>query len=246
MSKVIDISYHNGNIDFNKVKKVVDNVIIRCGFGDDVVSQDDKMFKPYIDNALKAGLNVGLYIYSYATTVKQASSEAEHILRLAMPYKDKISNVLWYDIEEANAKLNAKLLFETWAMKIGANGFKAGLYAGENYYNTSDLKSISGYNYPLWIAKYGTNNGNPQTKPNVPNISLWQYTSAGKIDGISGNVDISECYTDSIFTKKELTINEAIEILVERGVIATPEYWYNAVKVVKYLEPLLINMASTL
>lgn len=250
MNKVIDISYHNGSILFTAVKNDVDKAIIRCGYGNDDVKQDDKKFVTYITEALKQKIAVALYIYSYATNTDMAISEADHIVRLAKPYKGIISDTLWFDIEEQKAMNNALAIFNAFKKRVEGYGWKVGLYTGEYYFNSTDLVNISD-DVPLWIAKYGSNNGSPQTAPTLKNnkkVSMWQYTSKGTISGINGGVDLSECWRTDLFTTGEskTTIDEAIKKLYAKGVISTPQYWYNAIKIVNYLEPLLINMADSL
>lgn len=247
--RVIDISYHNGNIDFNALSKVVDTVIIRCGYGDNYSKQDDSKYREYIEAAISAGMNIGIYIYSYAKSSTQAASEANHLIRLIEPYKDysRLSKVVWYDIEEMYQVDLAPRLFDTFAKNVKDYGYTAGLYMSEAYYNKAFPIGIG--DVPLWIAKYGSNTGNPQTKPVVKGaISLWQFTSMGTINGIAGRCDISLLYDETIFSNKgRITdFDTAMKVLVEKGAIATPDYWYNAAKVVKYLPDLIINMANTL
>ena len=62
--KVIDISVHNGDIDFKKVKSQVDGVIIRCGYGSDIKSQDDKKWKQNVEGCIDNDIPFGVYIYS--------------------------------------------------------------------------------------------------------------------------------------------------------------------------------------
>lgn len=88
----IDVSEHNGNINWTAVKNDgVDYALIRCGFGRDIESQDDKYFHINMEGALNAGLKVGVYFYSYADYGDAAAEEAEHCLRLINGYKDKLS-----------------------------------------------------------------------------------------------------------------------------------------------------------
>lgn len=247
--QVVDISYHNGTIDFKELSKVVDTVIIRCGYGDNYSKQDDTKFNEYMQLAIANGMNVGVYIYSYAKDTRQAASEANHIIRLIEPFKDytRLSKVLWYDIEEQYQIPYAYKLLDTFKKNVSDYGYTAGLYMSESFYN--EAFKIGAGDVPLWIAKYGTNNGKAQIKPVVKvAISLWQYTSMGKVNGIKGNVDMSICYDDTIFSNKgRITdFESAMNLLVEKGAIATPEYWYNAAKVVKYLPDLIINMANTI
>lgn len=247
--RVIDISYHNGEIDFNALSKTVDNVIIRCGYGDNYSKQDDVMFSKYMGAAISAGMNIGIYIYSYAKSTTQAASEANHVIRLIEPYKTytRLSKVVWYDVEENYQIPLAQRLFNTFKSNIEDYGFTAGLYMSESFFNQSYPVGLKGV--PCWIAKYGTNNGKPNTAPKCNcDISLWQYTSVGKVNGVGGNVDLSICYDDTIFSNRgRITdFDTAMRLLVEKGAISSPDYWYNAAKVVNYLPDLIINMANTL
>lgn len=250
MAHVIDISYHNGNIDFDKVvKDGINHVIIRCGYGDNYAGQHDKMFDAYMKQAIAAGMYIAVYIYSYADTDSHSRSEAQHIISQVNKYRDyaKLSNVLWYDLEEEKYKKDALNNFLVFKQYVNANSdYKAGVYTGYSYYTESKLNTVKGY--PLWIARYGKNDGT-ENKAYEPSFekALWQYTSKGKVNGINGYVDLSVLYDNSVFTVSRETISdydEAIIVLTKAGVIASPDYWKNACKVVKYLPDLLINMAK--
>ena len=80
-------------------------------------------------------------------------------------------------------------------MAIARAGYCAGVYSGEYYYNTH-LSSVK--DYTKWIARYGSNSGKPGTKPNVSNVAIWQYSSRGKLPGITGYVDVNVAFTDLI------------------------------------------------
>lgn len=84
MSKlIIDVSYHNGVINWEKVKASgCAGAILRCGYGDDITSQDDKQWIRNLSECERLGIPVGAYLYSYATSDRQAQSELDHILRL--------------------------------------------------------------------------------------------------------------------------------------------------------------------
>lgn len=191
--KLIDISYHNGTIDWAKVNTQVDGVIIRCGYGDNLEAQDDKKFKEYTEACMKYGIPFGFYLYSYAKTMEQAKSEAEHCLRLLAPYKDKMSYPVYLDLEETGTESGAVERALTFGEILEREGYWCGIYASESWWNTY-LSGGSLDRFTKWVAKYGTNNGTPQTKPSVEGMDIWQYTSVGKIEGISGNVDMNICY----------------------------------------------------
>ncbi len=192
--RVIDVSKHQGAIDWAKVKGQVDGVIIRCGYGKDIVSQDDARFKENVDACIQYGIPFGVYLYSYAKTVEDAKSEAEHVLRLVEPYKGKLLYPVYLDLEESGTESGAVERALVFGDLLETAGFWCGVYANQ-YWWTSYLKD--GLNrFTKWVAKYGTNNGQPQTEPSVENTDMWQYTSVGVVDGIKGNVDMNICYRD--------------------------------------------------
>ena len=193
--KLIDISYHNGEIDFAKVKTQVDGAVIRCGYGDNAESQDDKKFKEYTEACITHDIPFGFYLYSYATTMDQAKSEADHCLRLLAPYKDRMSYPVYLDLEKPGTECGAVERALTFGEILEREGYVVGIYASEYWWNTY-LSGGSLNRYTKWVAKYGTNDGAPQTRPSVDGTDIWQYTSVGKVNGISGNVDINICYRD--------------------------------------------------
>ena len=83
----IDVSKYQGNIDWEKTKDVVEFAIIRCGYGSNLISQDDQKYKINADNCTKLKIPFGVYLYSYATNLTQSDSEVEHTLRLIKNYK---------------------------------------------------------------------------------------------------------------------------------------------------------------
>lgn len=191
--KVIDISVHNGDIDFKKVKSQVDGVIIRCGYGSDIASQDDKKWKQNVEGCIDNGIPFGVYIYSYAKTNEMAISEAEHVIRLVKPYKDKLSYPVYYDLEEDGTQKGAVERARAFAKVLTDAGYVVGIYANQNWWDNY----LVGLNeFTKWVAKYGINDGKPHTKPNIKGMDIWQYTSVGKVDGIKGNVDMNICYKD--------------------------------------------------
>lgn len=200
--KFIDISHWNGTIDFEAVKNEVDGVIMKCSQG----SYRDDRFEEYYAKATAAGLKVGCYVFMAATSPAEAKSEANFALSCLMDKKMPLG--IWLDVETDNIRTTSfveNCITELSIFK--ACGFDVGIYANLNWYRnylTNDLKL-----YPLWIARYGANNGqpNPESKPEI-DMYMWQYTSKGKINGISGNVDISEVY--KVFDKSEPDIFDGL------------------------------------
>lgn len=193
---VIDVSIHNGVIDWAKVKDSgVDGAIIRCGYGRDLVKQDDARFKANIEGALAQGLRVGVYIYSYAKSEDSARSEANHVLRLIAPYKDKLTLPVYYDLEEPGTESGAKERAIIFGDIIEKAGLWCGIYASLSWWTTY-LKGLD--RFTKWVASWGVNNGRPNGKPNISGLDLWQYTSKGSVNGIKGYVDCNELLNPGI------------------------------------------------
>lgn len=193
IEKGIDVSKHNGDIDWKKVKASgVDYAIIRGGYSNNYV---DPYFKANIEGATKAGLKVGIYWFSYATSVKKAQEEAEKCLEVISPYKDKISYPVFYDFEYASVeyankqgvaitKALATDMANTFINRIAAAGYDTGLYSNQDfssrYFDNALLNSNN-----LWIAQYSSKC--TFSKPYM----MWQYSEKGSVDGINGNVDLN-------------------------------------------------------
>ena len=204
--KIIDVSKHQGTIDWAKVKNSVNGAIIRCGYGDDYTAQDDPKFKENVEACIKYDIPFGVYIYSYAKTLAQSISEAKHVLRLVQPYKDKLSFPIYLDLEEHGTSDGAVDRAIAFGDIIEAEGYWCGIYANEYWWNTFLTNRLD--RFTKWVAKYSSNP--PQ---NISNgYDIWQYTSKGMVDGISGNVDISECYRDfpNLIKKTDRKTNEEI------------------------------------
>jgi len=188
--KVIDVSKHQGKIDWEKVKDHVDGVIIGCGFGSDIPKQDDSQFTANVEGCLKYGIPFGVYIYSYAKTIEAAASEAAHVLRLLKPYKDNISYPVYYDLEEAGTEQGAVERSIVFCEMIEEAGYWAGIYANQYWWRTFLKDKLDAYT--KWVAKYS----NEKPSGISGKYDMWQYSSKGSVEGIKGNVDMNICYRD--------------------------------------------------
>ena len=187
---IIDVSEHQGKINWTAVKQHIDGVIIRCGYGDDDKSQDDMYWLYNVRECERLGIPYGVYLYSYADTVAHIKSEIEHAKRLLKGHKPQYP--VYIDLEEwPNGELATKAA-DMFCKAIKAAGYVAGVYSFESFYN----QFMRGYNrYTLWIARYGANNGKPHEKPNIgTSYDAWQYTSNGRIGGYGGRLDVSYFY----------------------------------------------------
>jgi len=189
--KGIDVSQFQGNIDFGKVKKSgVEFVIIRAGFGW-YAHQKDPFFEQNYKRAKAAGLKVGVYWYSYAMSEADAKEEAETCLSIIKG--KQFEYPIYFDLEESSQFRKGRAfcdsLVKTFCNALEHAGYWAGLYISR-----SPLQQyISAYvakRYALWVAEYGSRCNFSGT------YGMWQYSSTGRVSGISGNVDMDICYVD--------------------------------------------------
>lgn len=193
--KGIDISEFQSNVNYEKVKNDgIRFVIIRCGYGMNDKSQDDVEFMNHIKECERLNIPFGIYLMSYANTLEKAKSEAEHILRLAKGHNPSLG--LWYDVEDNNtsgkvSKETLKNIINTFCNTVKNAGYKVGIYASLNWLDKKIDKQIK-EDYPIWVAQY-----NNECQYDGEYV-LWQYTSSGKVNGISGRVDMNYLYDESL------------------------------------------------
>ena len=182
MQKVIDVSYHNGVIDWQRVKDAGYHAIIRCGYGSDFESQDDEQFKRNADECTRLGIPWGAYLYSYAKGATQAKSEAEHAIRLCEPYKDVMSYPIFFDTEEPGTESISASNATIFCSNVKAAGFVVGIYASQVWWqeNLGNVKC-----YVKWVARWS------ELKPIISGWQIWQYSSDGNVPGIKGRVDMN-------------------------------------------------------
>ena len=188
--KLIDVSVHQGQIDWAKVKKHIDGAIIRCGYGSDYAHQDDKRFVQNVEACIQHGIPFGVYLYSYAKTINAAKSEAAHVIRLLEPYKKQLSYPVYYDLEEAGTEKGAVERAIAFGEIIESKGYWCGIYANQYWWKTYLKNGLD--RYTKWVAKYS------DSKPSgiSGTYDIWQYSSKGSVPGIEGNVDMNVCYRD--------------------------------------------------
>ena len=182
MQKVIDVSYHNGTIDWDRVKAAGYHAIIRCGFGSDFRDQDDEQFKRNADECVRLNIPFGCYLYSYAKGATQAISEAEHAIRLCAPYRDVMAYPLFFDTEEPGTETVSQAHASIFCSRVRAAGFVPGIYASQAWW-LENLPDVDGY--VKWVARWS------ESEPIVHGWQLWQYSERGNVPGIKGNVDLN-------------------------------------------------------
>lgn len=191
MKKKIDISKHQGPIDFGKVKDDgVDGIVLRAGYGKNTV---DQRFAEYITEAIKYGFHIGFYWFMYGSTDTDALQNAQKFHATIEKYRDYIDLGVWSDWEyDSDAKCASVLTKakRTNFVKIfndymKSKGYVVGTYVNLDYIRTKfDMTIID--QYPIWLADYS---GDADYK-----CIMRQYSNKGIVDGISGDVDMNEYY----------------------------------------------------
>lgn len=203
--KILDVSYAQAMIDYEKVAKEVDGVIIRCGrtLWGNFQPGEDSCWEKHYNGFKSAGVPVGAYYYGTAKNASQAKREAEECIKILKGKKLELP--VFYDVEELNTQgnLSKAVLTEvvrTFCDTMEDAGYFCGFYTMLSWAQSKlDYKSLATA-YSAWIAWTA---GDPRTKLN-PKPPAHQYTWNAKINGISSGVDMSHFYTDykSIITSK--------------------------------------------
>ena len=191
----IDVSDHQGTINWDAVKKDgIDFAIIRCGYGKNDPSQDDKQFARNIAECERLNIPYGIYLYSYALDVEGAKAEAVHALRLIKGHNPELG--IWIDMEDAdgykkrNGMPSNRTLVDiciTFCDIMKSNGYKTGVYANLNWLmNQLNDSRLDTYN--KWVAQWNA------TCTYTKKFVMWQYTSKGTVEGIKGPVDMDKYY----------------------------------------------------
>lgn len=194
MSKLgIDVSSYQGTIDWAKVAKEKDFAILRCTSGKS--NALDTQFQANLAGSLAQGMPIGVYRYGYATTTAEAKAEAEAVVKAISGYE--MACGVWYDAEDSSqrnlSKSTLTSIIKAFREVVEAAGYWVGIYCNQDWYN--NVLDTSAFDCPFWVARYGTNDGQMHTKPAISHeLYAWQYTSVGKVSGISGNVDLDILY----------------------------------------------------
>lgn len=193
--KCIDVSYWQGKIsktNWEKVKKTCEYAICRASYTsqDEFKLNADSTFATNFTNAQAAGLKVGAYHYSQATSVDEAKKEAEYICNILKKYKPDFYVVCDFEYgKRLNSKIGKKAsdIANAFCDVVKAHGYEPCIYANTSTLNTN----LTAPKYPVWVAQYANKCTYKGDKV------MWQYTSSGKVDGIDGKVDLSYVYVEA-------------------------------------------------
>lgn len=206
VSRGIDVSEHQGTVDWGAAADGVDFAVIRVGYrgyGEAGTLCRDAYYQENLSGAAENGVPMGAYFFSQAVNVGEAEEEAEFLLELLAPWGPEAFDLPvffdWEDISHDTARtdgLDGGTITDCAAAfceKIRAAGYTPGIYAYRYLgYYSYDLLRLN--DYVLWI---GAVNSYPDF---YYAHEFWQYSTAGQVDGISGNVDL-----DMRFLAKEKT-----------------------------------------
>lgn len=189
--KGIDVSVHNGNIDWNKVKADgIEFAILRAGFGR-LEKQKDEKFEQNYAGAKATGIPVGAYWYSYAMTEDEARLEADVFLKVIKGKQFEMP--VYFDLEEKKqfdlGKEKVSAIMRAFLERVESAGYFTGLYGSASSLTTHTADDIKSH-YTIWLAHW-------VDKTNYSGAyAVWQYSAKGKVNGITGSVDLDICYKD--------------------------------------------------
>ena len=195
---VIDVSSHDGLIDWNRIEEHVEGVIIRIGYGNDIEGQDDKQAIRNMNECERLGIPYGVYIYSYALTSDEVTSEINHTLRM-LQGRSPVRGV-WFDMEDADGYKKKKGVLDkehvleftkNFCSKVKAEGYYTGIYASTWWFDNWLNEELD--DYDKWVAEWGANDGYYHSDTSNRG-TIHQYTS---IDTKTGtNIDKNAMYVD--------------------------------------------------
>lgn len=191
--KGIDVSHHNGIVDWDKVKADgIDFAILRCGYGRKSVRQIDRQFERNYRECKRVGMPVGVYHYSYAKNTEDARLEADFMLELITDKQFEYPVI--FDIEDKGQECLSKTVLTeitiAFCQKIEQAGYYVSVYSNADWF-TNKLDTARLAPFDKWLAhwtktpKWGSEFG-----------GLWQYTDSGKVNGIETKVDMNVSYRD--------------------------------------------------
>lgn len=188
--KGIDVSQHQGWIDWESVKaQGIDFAIIRCGYGSDLTEQDDSFWSYNVAECERLGIPYGVYLYSYATSVEEAASEAAHALRMLEGHTPDFP--VYLDLEDKvqsrDEAVRAILpqIAQTFCETVRQAGYKPGIYAN-TFWWTHYLTDPVFDGWEKWVAQYNTSCDYTGT------YKVWQASSKMMLDGTTSKyVDVN-------------------------------------------------------
>ena len=194
VARGIDVSNHQGTVDWNKVKAAgIDFAILKVG---PVYGKPDDSFERNAAECERLGIPYGVYYYSYARSVEDANKEADRTLAWLGGHHPSLP--VYYDLEDSYilqdpdfSKDKLTQIAQTFCNRMEAVGFKSGIYANLNWLNNClNSPSLNGYDH--WVAQYNWR------CDYAGSYSFWQYSSSGNVPGVNGRCDMNYCFNGSL------------------------------------------------
>ena len=233
MAVVIDVSGHDGLIDWDSAKEHIDGVIIRIGYGNDYAYQDDKQAVQNMDECERLGIPYGVYIYSYAMTMQETESEISHTLRM-LKGRNPVRGV-WFDMEDADeykknhgmdvySEEERTLLTDIcirFIEEMHSRGYITGVYANYDYYknvlDTNRLSMTEGFN--MWLAHWDVE------EPDM-DCMMWQFGAYRigdhEFDGNIYYADYSSPYKDA-YIETSAQVGRKVNVIYQAQIDG--DYW---------------------
>lgn len=198
----IDVSYHQGDIDWERVAADgIDFAMIRIGYRgyEKGIMHRDELSESYISGAQAAGIDVGVYFYSQAVSEAEAREEAVYVCELIKDSEIKYPVVFDWELPDGSEARTLGTTTETlnkcaaaFCQEITDRGYTAMLYSNLKMALTKyDMQTLSAYDF--WYVEYKDGH-NPPSYPYE--LQMWQYASDGRVDGIDGYVDMNISFVD--------------------------------------------------
>ena len=220
MLKGIDVSGSQGNIEWTTLKEKTDTkfTIIKLGniYDEDENYIDSKFEKNYKE-CIKNNIPVGVYVYNYCNSIETLKRGANWVLEVLN--KRALNLPVYLDMEDKTIVSEGKEALTNQCnefAKILTNaGYEAGVYANLNWFeNYLEPKNFNS-NISVWVAQYY------KECEYEGEYDIWQYSSSGKVDGISGNVDMNYLYNENIIKNtdnngpEDKTIDELAQEVID-------------------------------
>lgn len=197
MREGIDVSYCQAGLDFQQAAaEGKEFCIVRIGrTRSDGRQELDDYFVENINAAKAAGMDLGIYFYSLATTTEAATQEAQWLLDMMQTYLQgvELKAGIWLDVEEKSQKALGRDalagVIMAWVNTMNAAGVYVGVYAGyDTLTNCVNTDMLPDY-VPLWVSNFDPTNWYKEENPGR-NVPIWQYSDTGNIGGMAVDLDV--------------------------------------------------------
>lgn len=191
---IIDVSEHQGVIDWERVKSHIAGAMLRAGYGK---GNTDKQYLRNVSECNRLKIPCGAYWFSYAYSTEMVAAEAAALLDAVKPYRMELP--LAFDLEYesmvyssmrgvAVAKPLASRMATTFCQSVEDGGYYALLYANPDFLRQYYDATVT-ERFGVWLAAWGSK------KPD-DDCQMWQYSNKGRVEGIAGDVDLNEPFLD--------------------------------------------------